>query len=227
MAWINNATSNKCKFLLHRPLLLWQMCRYVGRMQKILWRSGCLRQIQTLLAFPEVSESSPIGVSIPKTPKALHRAPARQRLSILTKHARKTRVFPGKSVWNVFHKLYLCVGCCGMHKILLSQQCEVVEEVSAGRGGRKGHGMHNIWAADSCMHVRARGSLRNWSGSCWLLKCNEAPLKGAPVTGKQGSNGKKCTVIKGEEERRPCFRVAFSIWGAFHTDWGTLNTTHT
>lgn len=98
-----------------------------------------------------------------------------------------------------------------MHKILLSQQREVVEEVSAGRGGRKGHGMHNIWAADSCVHERARGSLRNWSGSCWLLKCNEAPLKGAPVTGKQGSNGKKSTVIKGEEERRPCFRVAFSI----------------
>lgn len=143
--------------------------------------------------------------------KTLHCAPALQCLSILTEHARKTRVFPGKSVWNVFHKLYLCVGCCGMHKILLSQQCEVVEEVSAGRGGRKGHGMHNIWAADSCMHVRARGSLRNWSGSCWLLKCNEAPLKGAPVTGKQGSNGKKCTVIKGEKERRPCFRVAFSI----------------
>lgn len=71
--------------------------------------------------------------------------------------------------------------------------------------------MHNIWAADSCVHVRARGSLRNWSGSCWLLKCNEVRLKGAPVTGKQGRNGKKCAVIKGEEQRRPCFGVAFGF----------------
>lgn len=145
----------------------------------------------------------------------------------MLKRRRETRMFAGKSVWNVFHKLYHCVGRCGIHKILLSQQHEVVEEVSAGRGGRKGHGMHNIWAADSCVDVRARGSLRNWGGSCWLLKCNEAPLKGAPVTGKQGSNGKKSAVIKGEEERRPCFRVAFSIWGGFLHRLRTLNTTHT
>lgn len=43
------------------------------------------------------------------------------------------------------------------------------------------------------------------------MKCNEVLLKGAPVTGKQGSECKKCTVIKGGEEKCPCFRVAFGI----------------
>lgn len=43
------------------------------------------------------------------------------------------------------------------------------------------------------------------------MKCNEVRLKGAPVTGKQGSKSKKCTVIKGEEAKCPCFRVAFGI----------------
>lgn len=83
-----------------------QVCRQDT--DEILWRSGCLCQIQTPLAFPEVSESDPIGVSIPKSPKTLHQAPALQHLNILTEHTRKTHVLPGKSVWNVFHKLYLC-----------------------------------------------------------------------------------------------------------------------
>lgn len=61
------------------------------------------------------------------------------------------------------------------------------------------------------MCVRLRGSLGNGSGSHWRLKCNEVLLKGAPVTGKQGSECKKCTVIKGGEEKWPCFRVAFGI----------------
>ena len=43
------------------------------------------------------------------------------------------------------------------------------------------------------------------------MKCNEVRLKDAPVTGKVGSKSKKCAVIKGEEEQRPGFRVAFGI----------------
>lgn len=42
--------------------------------------------------------------------------------------------------WYVFHKLYLCVGCCGMHKILLSQQLEVVEELVQEGVGEKARG---------------------------------------------------------------------------------------
>lgn len=48
---------------------------------------------------------------------------------------KETCMFAGKSVWYVFHNPYLCVGCCGMHKILLSQQHEVVEELA--RKGRE------------------------------------------------------------------------------------------
>lgn len=43
------------------------------------------------------------------------------------------------------------------------------------------------------------------------MKCNEVRLKSAPVTGKQRRDGKKCAVIKAEEEWWPCFRVAFGI----------------
>lgn len=49
-------------------------------------------------------------------------------------------MFVSKSVWFVFHKLYLCVGCCGMHKILLSQQHEVVEESVQEGAGEKATG---------------------------------------------------------------------------------------
>lgn len=59
------------------------------------------------------------------------------------------------------------------------------------------------------------------------MKCNEVRLKGAPVTGKQGSKSKKCTVIKGGEEKRPCFRVAFGIRGLFaQTEESTQHYTH-
>lgn len=61
------------------------------------------------------------------------------------------------------------------------------------------------------MRVRLCGSLGSGSGSQLRLKCNEVRLKGAPVTGKQGSESKKCAVIKGGEEKCPCFRVAFGI----------------
>lgn len=47
------------------------------------------------------------------------------------------------------------------------------------------------------------------------MKCNEVRLKGAPVTGKQASRSKECTLIKGGEEQRPCFGVAFGICGLF------------
>lgn len=46
----------------------------------------------------------------------------------------------GKWVWCVFHKLYLCVGCRGMHKILLSQQLEVVEELVQEGVGEEARG---------------------------------------------------------------------------------------
>lgn len=46
----------------------------------------------------------------------------------------------GKSIWYVFHKLYLRVGCCGMHKILFSQQLEVVEELVQEGVGEKARG---------------------------------------------------------------------------------------
>lgn len=54
--------------------------------------------------------------------------------------ARETYMFAGKSVWYVFHNPYLCVGCCGMHKILLSQQHEVVEELAQEGVGEKAMG---------------------------------------------------------------------------------------
>lgn len=52
----------------------------------------------------------------------------------------ETCMFAGKSVWYVFHNPYLCVGCCGMHKILLSQQHEVVEELAQEGAGEKAMG---------------------------------------------------------------------------------------
>lgn len=50
------------------------------------------------------------------------------------------QMLAGKTVWCVFHKLYLCVGCCGMHKILLSQQLEIVEELVQEGVGEKARG---------------------------------------------------------------------------------------
>lgn len=49
-------------------------------------------------------------------------------------------MFASKSVCYVFHNPYLCVGCCGMHKILLSQQHEVVEELAQEGAGEKAMG---------------------------------------------------------------------------------------
>lgn len=45
-----------------------------------------------------------------------------------------------RQVCYVFHKLCLCVGCCGMHKILLSRQREVVEELVQEGAGEKAMG---------------------------------------------------------------------------------------
>lgn len=57
-----------------------------------------------------------------------------------------------------FISLLLCVGCCGMHKILFSQQPEVVEElVWDGVGEEARRMLYSIWTADSC--VRLCGSL--------------------------------------------------------------------
>lgn len=53
------------------------------------------------------------------------------------------------------------------------------------------------------------------------MKCNEVRLKGAPVTGKQASRSKECTLIKGREEQRPCFGVAFGICGLFAQTQGS------
>lgn len=98
-----------------------------------------------------------------------------------------------------------------MHKILLSQQLQAEEELVWEGVGEEARGIYSIWAAGSCVHVRLRGSFGCGSGSHCRLKCNEVLLKGAPVTGKQGKESKKCAVIKGEEEKCPCLRVAFGV----------------
>lgn len=55
----------------------------------------------------------------------------------------------------------ICVGCCGMHNILFSQQLEVVGELVQVGEGEKAIGCTIFWAADSCMRVRLCGSLGN------------------------------------------------------------------
>lgn len=98
-----------------------------------------------------------------------------------------------------------------MHKILFSQQLDAVEELLQEGVGDKARGytaFGQLTAA--CVYVCV-GVLETGSGSQWRLKCNEVRLKGAAVTGKQGSESKKCAVIKGGEEKCPCFGVAHGI----------------